>query len=65
MPTGVDSTGVIEYFFDGISYQKGGAVLHMIRAYLNRDQLGANQYGLRRRLLQVSSSSRCVYLHRC
>lgn len=53
--TGVDSTGVIEYFFDGISYQKGGAVLHMIRAYLNRDQLGANQYGLRRRLLQADA----------
>ena len=36
--------------FDGISYGKGGSVLRMLRAFLDRDQPDTR---LRRRLLQV------------
>ena len=40
---GIDNNDHIESFFDGISYQKGGAVLRMLRAWLTRrdDRAGA------------------------
>lgn len=50
---GVDSVGRIESFFDAISYQKGGSVIRMLRAFLNNQRVGDEQYGLRRSLLQV------------
>ena len=50
---GVDSIGRVESFFDAISYQKGGSVIRMMRAYLNSRRIGEEQYGLRRSLLQV------------
>ena len=52
-PPGVDSTGRVESFFDSISYNKGGSVLRMMRAYLNNRRISDEQYGLRRSLLQV------------
>lgn len=36
----VTTLGDIENFFNTISYDKGGAVLRMLRAYLNRGKLG-------------------------
>ena len=51
--TGVDSIGRVESFFDAISYQKGGSVIRMMRAYLNNRRIRQEQYGLRRSLLQV------------
>lgn len=53
---GVDSTGRIESFFDAISYQKGGSVIRMLRAFLNNQRVADEQYGLRRSLLQVRKS---------
>ena len=50
---GVDSTGRIESFFDAISYQKGGSVIRMLRAFLNNQRVADEQYGLRRSLLRV------------
>lgn len=47
----MDTVDEIEALFDPVSYQKGGAVLRMLRAYLLRD---ARQPPLlRRSLLQV------------
>ena len=46
----------IEAMFDGISYNKGGSVLRMLRAYLDRDTPSVRL----RRLLQVRS---CLELH--
>ena len=42
----------IETMFDGISYQKGAAILRMLRAYLSRDT-SPQPLLRRRRLLQV------------
>ncbi|KAL0050168.1 hypothetical protein WJX82_005668 [Trebouxia sp. C0006] len=50
--TGVDSTGRVESFFDSISYNKGGSILRMMRAFLNNRRIGDEPYGLRRSLLQ-------------
>ena len=50
---GVDSTGRVESFFDAISYQKGGSIIRMMRAYLNNRRIDDETYGLRRSLLQV------------
>ena len=33
---GIDNNDRIESFFDNVSYQKGGAVLRMLRAWLTR-----------------------------
>ena len=54
LQAGVDSIGRVESFFDAISYQKGGSVIRMIRAFLNNHRISAEPYGLRRSLLQVS-----------
>ncbi|KAK9817285.1 hypothetical protein WJX72_012218 [[Myrmecia] bisecta] len=35
--TGIDASDSINALFDDISYNKGGAVLHMLRTYLTRD----------------------------
>ena len=47
----------IKAMFDGISYQKGGSVLRMLRAYLNRGAVPQPHLRRRhrRRLLQVTS----------
>lgn len=60
---GVDSVGRIESFFDAISYQKGGSVIRMLRAFLNNQRLSDEQYGLRRSLLQVCLCHLCYKLH--
>ena len=46
----------IEALFDPVSYQKGGAVLRMLRAYLLRD--ARQPPPLRRSLLQVLTTLR-------
>jgi hypothetical protein len=46
--TGIDNNDRIESFFDNVSYQKGGAVLRMLRAWLTRrDERAAVQPRLR------------------
>ena len=50
---GVDSIGRVESFFDAISYQKGGSIVRMMRAFLNNHRINKEPYGLRRSLLQV------------
>lgn len=45
---GIASPERIESYFDAVSYQKGAAVLRMLRAYMNRASLPGNN-GLRRR----------------
>ncbi len=47
----MDTMDEIEALFDPVSYQKGGAVLRMLRAYLLRD--ARQPPPLRRSLLQV------------
>ena len=47
----MDTAERVEAMFDGISYDKGGSVLRMLRAYLNRLKDPMPQ--LRRSLLQV------------
>lgn len=52
----LDSMGAPAGFFDGIEYQKGGSVMRMLRAYLNRDRVPAAQLAYTaggRKLLQV------------
>ena len=56
---GVDSTGRVESFFDSISYNKGGSILRMMRAFLNNRRIGDEPYGLRRSLLQVAALTCC------
>ena len=56
---GVDSIGRVESFFDAISYQKGGSIVRMMRAFLNNRRISQEQYGLRRSLLQVCSGCLC------
>ena len=57
VPNGLTSTAAldtaekVESQFDGIAYDKGGSVLRMLRAYLDRDM--NPQPPLRRALLQV------------
>lgn len=48
----MDTAERVEAMFDGISYDKGGSVLRMLRAYLNR--LQDPPPPLRRSLLQVT-----------
>lgn len=48
---GASAPDEIEALFDAVSYQKGAAVLRMLRAYLLRDASAQPQ--LRRSLLQV------------
>ena len=48
---GMDTAERVEAMFDDISYDKGGSVLRMLRAYLNRD--ADPKPLLRRSLLQV------------
>ena len=50
----MDTAERVEAMFDGISYDKGGSVLRMLRAYLNR--LQDPMPPLRRALLQVTPS---------
>lgn len=50
----MDTAERVEAMFDGISYDKGGSVLRMLRAYLNR--LRDPMPPLRRALLQVTPS---------
>ena len=60
---GVDSIGRVESFFDAISYQKGGSIVRMMRAFLNNRRISQERYGLRRSLLQVCCSNclcRCL-----
>ncbi|KAK9805996.1 hypothetical protein WJX73_002376 [Symbiochloris irregularis] len=53
IPSGsLQSTAATEAMFDGISYQKGGSVLRMLRAYLNRNTVPPPMLR-RRRLLQA------------
>ena len=47
----MDTAEKVEAMFDGISYDKGGSVLRMLRAYLNR--LSQDKPPLRRSILQV------------
>ena len=49
--TGLDTAEKVEAMFDGIAYDKGGSVLRMLRAYLDRNMDPAPL--LRRSLLQV------------
>ncbi len=57
LSAGIDNDDHIESFFDGISYQKGGAVLRMLRAWLTRrDDRGAVRPRLQRRALRHSSA---------
>lgn len=63
---GVDSIGRVESFFDAISYQKGGSIIRMIRAFLNNRRISQEQFGLRRSLLQVCCSGcLCVCVRPC
>ena len=54
----MDTDEKIEAMFDGISYDKGGSVLRMLRAYLERNT--DPQPLLRRSLLQVQSLPYCT-----
>ena len=49
----MDTSEKIEAMFDPISYEKGGSVLRMLRAYLARE--ADKQPLLRRSLLQVTA----------
>lgn len=49
----MDTAERVEAMFDAISYEKGGSVLRMLRAYLGRNGPGAIPW-LRRSLLQVT-----------
>lgn len=60
----LQGTAGIEAMFDGISYQKGGTVLRMLRAYLNRDTAPAPLLR-RRRLLQVPVLAPPTILNGC
>lgn len=57
---GMDTAEKVEGMFDSISYDKGGSVLRMLRAYLNR--LTSPMPLLRRALLQVSTLSYLIFL---
>ena len=59
MTAGIDNNDRIESFFDGISYQKGGAVLRMLRAWLTRRDDRSHSWTRlmrRRRSLQQTSA---------
>ena len=53
LAAGMDTSEKIEAMFDPISYEKGGSVLRMLRAYLARN--ADKQPLLRRSLLQVTA----------
>ncbi|KAF8056455.1 aminopeptidase M1-D [Scenedesmus sp. PABB004] len=65
----IESLDEIDNWFDGVSYEKGGAVLRMLRAWLNRGDAwllglagdaegGEGGPGLRRRLAQAGGGER-------
>ena len=58
--------GAPSAFFGGVEYQKGGSVLRMLRVYLNRNRVPAQQLTYStggRRLLQVCLSAELVDLY--
>ena len=62
-PAGIDNNDRIESFFSDITYQKGGAVLRMLRAYLARRTATEQLQPRLRRSLSSDTAAEPLQLH--